>query len=239
MLQVRLIGPFTFKEETITLSGECASQMAHHFDRREVVQVATARKGGLEQRVRVPELAVGVLIVTGCVLGALLWQRSIERGTAVLVAGRDLQRGQVVSESDLSAVMISSDRTLVLLRATTAEQVVGMRVLVDIPAGTPLNPTQVSEIEPVDSRHALMGVTVTAREAPLDLAAGDTVQMVVMTTEVDGNRRADVLEKTAVVWAITSPDEIDGGRSVTLRLPIDAMAVSVGHDVLHLIKVNG
>lgn len=197
------------------------------------------RTGGESSRVRIPELAVGVLIVTGCVLGALLWQRSTERGTAVLVAGRDLRRGQVLTDSDLSAVVVSSDQPLLLLRASAAEQVLGMRVLVDIPTGAPINPTQVSEVEPVDARHGLVGITVTAAEAPLDLMAGDSVRLVVVDSEVDGTRRVEILETMAVVWEITDPNELDGGRSVTLRLPLDAVALPAGHEELHLVKVGG
>lgn len=201
--------------------------------------VVRGRNGSNESRVRVPELTVGILIVTGCVLGALLWQRSIERGTAVLVAGRDLRRGQIVGDTDLAAVVVTSNQPLLLLRASAAEQILGMRMLVDIPSGTPINPTQVSEVEPVDARHGLVGVTVTSAEAPLDLIAGDTVRMVVVDSEVDGTRRVETLSEQATIWEITVPDEIDGRRSVTLRLPLDAMALPVGHEELHLVKVGG
>lgn len=196
------------------------------------------RAGGDNPRVRVPELAVGVLIVTSCVLGALLWQRSTERGAAVLVAGRDLRRGQVLTDADLSAIVVSSKQPLLLLRASAAEQILGMRVLVDLPAGTPINPTQVSEVEPVDARHGLVGIMVTAAEAPLDLIAGDPVRIVVVDSEVDGTRRVETLGTMATVWEITDPNELDGRRSVTLRLPLDAVALPAGHEELHLVKVG-
>lgn len=200
--------------------------------------VVKGRSEASDPKIRIPELAVGVLIVTGCVLGALLWQRSVERGTAVLVAGRDLRRGQVLTEADLSAVVVSSSQPVLLLRSSAAAEVLGMRVLVDLPSGTPINPTQVSEVEPVDARHGLVGVTVTAAEAPLDLMAGDSVQLVAVNVGVDGTRRVEPLSSSATVWEITTPDDVEGRRSVTLRLPISEVALPVGHDELHLVKVG-
>lgn len=189
-------------------------------------------------RVRIPELAVGVLIVAGCVLGALVWQRSIERGTAVLVAGRDLRRGQMLSEEDLSAVVITSEQPLSLLGISSASEIVGMRLKVDIPMGTPLAPTHVADVEPIDSRYGLVGITVSNAEAPLDLTAGDIVRLVTVDEDIDGSRIVDVVDPIAMVWEISIPDDIEGRRSVTLRLPVDAVVAPLGHDEVHLVKVG-
>lgn len=187
---------------------------------------------------RIPELAVGVLIVAGCVLGALVWQRSIERGTAVLVASRDLRRGQVLVEDDLSAVVITSDRPLSLLRVSSASEVVGMRLRADLPTGTPLTATLVADVEPIDSRHGLVGITVSNAEAPFDLMAGDVVRLVTVDDDIDGARIVEVVDVLASIWEISAPDDIEGRRSVTLRLPIDSVLAPHGHDELHLVKVG-
>lgn len=188
--------------------------------------------------VRLPELAVGVLIVAGCVLGALVWQRSIERGTAVLVASRDLRRGQVLSNEDLSAVVITSERPLALLGISSASEIVGMRLKADLPMGTPLTPTVVVDVEPIDSRYGLVGITVSNAEAPLDLMAGDVVRLVTVDDDIDGSRMVDVVDPVATVWEISVPDDIEGRRSVTLRLPVDAVVAPLGHDEVHLVKVG-
>lgn len=189
-------------------------------------------------RVRVPEMAIGLLIVSACVLGALLWQRSVETGTPVLIAGQDLSRGQLVTDTDLVAVVVSSDEPLRLLKATAATQVIGMRVLTDIPAGTPLSMTQLSVVEPVDARHALVGFTVTLAQAPLDLIAGDSVRLATVNRTVDGAKSVDVLADVAHIWEISTVDGLDGQRSVTLRIPIDAASLTLGHDELHMFKVG-
>ncbi|MFM1752891.1 MAG: hypothetical protein RL119_1853 [Actinomycetota bacterium] len=189
-------------------------------------------------RVRVPELAIGLLIVSACVLGALLWQRSVEKGATVLTASTDLKRGQLISDADLSAVVVSSDQPLRLLKVSAATQVVGMRALVDIPMGTPLSMTQLSAVEPVDARYALIGVTVTLAQAPLDLMAGDKVRMVSLNREVDGTRLVEVLVAVAQIWEISPQDDLDGRRAVSLRIPIDSASLALGHDELHLMKVG-
>lgn len=191
-----------------------------------------------QARVRVPELAVGVLIVAACVLGALLWQRSVEKGAPILIAGRDLTRGQVVTDDDLAAVVVSSDEPLRLLKASAAPQIIGMRLLSDIPVGTPLSMTQLSRVEPVDERHALVGITVTLAQAPIDLLAGDSVRLVSVNSEVDGDRRVEVMAQRAKIWEISLQDDLAGLRSVTLRLPIDSASSVLGHDELHLMKVG-
>jgi flagella basal body P-ring formation protein FlgA len=207
-------------------------------DRRETTSTQQDLSLVRNSRVRVPELAVGLLIVSACVLGALLWQRSVEKGATVLTASTDLKRGQLISEADLSAVVVSSDQPLRLLKVSAATQVVGMRALVDIPMGTPLSLTQLSVVEPVDARYALVGVTVTLAQAPLDLLAGDRVRMVSLNREVDGSRLVEVLVAVAEIWEISPQDDLDGRRSVSLRLPIDSASLALGHDELHLMKVG-
>jgi len=207
-------------------------------DRREVATSQSGSSTGARPHVRVPELAVGLLIVSACILGALLWQRSVERGTPVLIAGRDLERGQLITNADLSAVVVTSDEPLRLLKASAASQVVGLRVLTDIPEGTPMSVSQLSPVEPVDARHVLVGVTVTASQAPLDLIAGDSVRLVSVNSEVDGSRRVEVLLQLAQIWEISNQNDFDSRRSVTLRLPIDSASLALGHDELHLLKVG-
>lgn len=183
-------------------------------------------------------MAIGLLIIAACVLGALLWQRSVEKGAPVLIAGRDLNRGQVVSEVDLAAVVVSSDEPLRLLKAAAANQVIGMRVMADVPAGTPLSMTQLSAVEPLDARHALVGFTVTLAQAPLDLIVGDSVRLATVNRDVDGTKRVAVLADVARIWEISTLDGFDGQRSVTLRVPIDAASLTLGHDEVHLVKVG-
>lgn len=207
-------------------------------DRRKAPSIQQGPSLVGNSRVRVPELAIGLLIVSACVLGALLWQRSVEKGATVLTASADLKRGQLISDADLSAVVVSSDQPLRLLKVSAATQVVGMRALVDIPMGTPLSMTQLSAVEPVDARYALIGVTVTLAQAPLDLMAGDKVRMVSLNREVDGTRLVEVLVAVAQIWEISPQDDLDGRRAVSLRIPIDSASLALGHDELHLMKVG-
>lgn len=207
-------------------------------DRRKAPSIQQGPSLVGNSRVRVPELAIGLLIVSACVLGALLWQRSVEKGATILTASADLKRGQLISDADLSAVVVSSDQPLRLLKVSAATQVVGMRALVDIPMGTPLSMTQLSAVEPVDARYALIGVTVTLAQAPLDLMAGDKVRMVSLNREVDGTRLVEVLVAVAQIWEISPQDDLDGRRAVSLRIPIDSASLALGHDELHLMKVG-
>ncbi|MFM7871830.1 MAG: hypothetical protein ACKPBG_09145, partial [Actinomycetota bacterium] len=120
----------------------------------------------------------------------------------------------------------------------SASEIVGMRLKADLPMGTPLTPTVVVDVEPIDSRYGLVGITVSNAEAPLDLMAGDVVRLVTVDDDIDGSRMVDVVDPVATVWEISVPDDIEGRRSVTLRLPVDAVVAPLGHDEVHLVKVG-
>lgn len=113
-----------------------------------------------------------------------------------------------------------------------------MRLKADLPIGTPLTPTHVADVEPIDVRYGLVGITVSNAEAPLDLMAGDAVRLVTVDDDMDGSRIVEVVDLIATVWEISIPDDIEGRRSVTLRVPIDAVIAPLGHDEVHLVKVG-
>lgn len=195
---------------------------------------------GLQRKgVRIPEFAIGLLIVCVCIIGAFMWQNSDATGTKVLVTSRALKRGHEIQASDLSTITLTSSDDIALLQSSAAADIVGMRVSTDVVAGSPLTSSQIISVDPLSSTEGLAGITVTKSQAPANLAAGDNVQVIAVDSQSDGTNLTTVIDSKIQVWEISEPDELSGDRSVTLRVAITSVNVLVGHDELHLVKVVG
>ena len=208
--------------------------------RQRLSGMGTSLTAGLQRKgVRIPEFAIGLLIVCICIIGAFIWQNSDATGTKVLVTSRALQRGHEIQASDLSSVTLTSSEDIALLATSTATDVIGMRVTTDIVAGTPLTPSQLISLSPLSATEGLAGITVTKSRAPANLAAGDDVQVIAVDSQSDGTNLTTSLAAKVQIWEISAPDELSGDRSVTLRITIASANDLIGHDELHLIKVVG
>ena len=208
--------------------------------RQRLSGMSTSLTAGLQRKgVRIPEFAIGLLIVCVCIVGAFMWQNSDATGTQVLVTSRALQRGHEIQASDLSSVTLTSSDDIALLDTSTATDVIGMRITTDIVAGTPLTPSQLISLNPLSKTEGLAGITVTKSQAPANLAAGDDVQVIAVDSQSDGTNLTTSLAAKVQIWEISAPDELSGDRSVTLRITIASANELIGHDELHLVKVVG
>ncbi len=208
--------------------------------RQRLSGMGTSLTAGLQRKgVRIPEFAIGLLIVSICIIGAFMWQNSDASGTKVLVTSRALQRGHEIQASDLSSITLTSTDDIALLETSTAADIIGMRITTDIEAGSPLTPSQLISVEPLTPTEGLAGITVTKSQAPADLTAGDNVQVIAVDSQSDGTNLTTSIAAKVQVWEISQPDELSGDRSVTLRVVIASANELVGHDELHLVKVVG
>ena len=208
--------------------------------RQRLSGMGTSLTAGLQRKgVRIPEFAIGLLIVCICIIGSFMWQNSDAAGTKVLVTSRALERGHEIQASDLSSITLTSSDDIALLATSSATAVIGMRLTTDIVAGSPLIPSQLISVRPLTTTEGLAGITVTKAQAPANLAAGDNVQVIAVDSQSDGTNLTTSIAAKIQVWEISQPDELSGDRSVTLRVVIASANELVGHDELHLVKVVG
>jgi Flp pilus assembly protein CpaB len=206
--------------------------------RQRLSGMSTSLTAGLQRKgVRIPEFAIGLLIVCVCIIGAFMWQNSGAEGTQVLVTSRTLKRGHEIQATDLSTITLTSSDDIALLSTGAATDIIGMRLTTDIIAGSPLAPSQLITVEPLASTEGLAGITVTKSQAPANLAAGDNVQVIAVDSQSDGSNLTTSISTNVQVWEISEPDELSGDRSVTLRVAITSASELIGHDELHLVKV--
>ncbi|MDP4705529.1 MAG: SAF domain-containing protein, partial [Ilumatobacteraceae bacterium] len=135
--------------------------------RQRLSGMSTSLTAGLQRKgIRIPEFAIGLLIVCACIIGAFMWQTSGAEGTQVLVTSRALKRGHEIQASDLSTITLTSSDDIALLATSSATAIIGMRLTTDIVAGSPLTPSQLISVGPLTSTEGLAGITVTKSQAP-------------------------------------------------------------------------
>lgn len=143
-----------------------------------VRDLALAPKTG---RGRMPELAVGLVVVLAFGLAGALWHlRSVDRAPAVAVAD-PIARGESISASDLDVVYVADGEALAYVDPSDSGRLVGASALVDLPAGALITPDMVSRPSPVGPGDGVVGLSLEPGQYPeLDLAPGDLVDVVAM-----------------------------------------------------------
>lgn len=189
--------------------------------------------------VRFPELAVGVFIVAASIGGAVFWQRSVEAGTAVLVAARDVARGEVLGTVDLAEIVVTSSADIALIRSSASEQVVGRRVTADLSRGTPLVPAFLTSTGIVGPLDGLIGLTVGSSSAPDEIAAGDQVRIFTVESTLEDEVVVAEVPGPIEIWDVSTPDPMSSERAVTVKMPLDSIPRLIGREEIHLVKVVG
>jgi hypothetical protein len=202
---------------------------------RPVARANPAAVGG--RRVRLPEVALGVFLVAGCALVAVVWQRHANAAVAVVVAAHPIARGDDLVAADLGVAELSGD-TAPFVPVAGADALVGQVALVDVAAGSPLTADVLSPRPALTPTEALSAVAVAAGDAPPDLRPTDQVRVVVATTPSgSGDVSTVVLDELAVVWSV---DEAPDGQStiVTLRGSLSLAQTTAGAGRVHLARVE-
>lgn len=187
--------------------------------------------------VRIPELLVGVTLVIGCVVVSLMVNARGDAGSPVLVTSRPLPKGSILTSDDLRVASVSSSDDLVLLSPRLLDDVVGSRTTVDLEPGSPLLASHFDSTQPLLPGEALFGLVVTPSEAPIELTSGDRVAVVAIEQTVDLTSRAVMVTPAVEVWSISSLDEMNDERMVTLRVPLQLVESLAGRESLTLSKV--
>lgn len=153
------------------------------------------------RRQRAPELAVGILLVVGCALAALILATDGRERTAALALSSDIARGEVITSGDLATVYIESDSSIAYTAEPDAEALVGRAALSDLAAGTMVTPEQLaSPIELIQPGAATVGMALEAGQLPsLRLAPGDAVSIVAGGDVASGREPGPVVDNGRVV----------------------------------------
>ena len=163
---------------------------------------AAARARPAARRRQLPLVVVGVLLVIG---GALAFANaSLHLGSReeVLVVSEPLAAGQVITSSDLETVHVSTGTGLQVVPAVEEASVVGAPVAVPLVAGALLTRAEVGSAAPVASGSDVVAVGLKAGQYPPDLAPGDRVRVVPVTSPSSSSLTVTGSPVSATVLAV-------------------------------------
>jgi len=189
----------------------------------------------LRRRVRLPEVALGGALVVAGAVGSVLWATR-EPDQRILVAARDLRRGESVDSGTLRWAAVSGDRINGLTDPTA---LVGRILADDVVAGSPVVPGHFRPARAVAADEVGVGVSLERGMYPPDLADGDEVQLVVTRTgePAGGAAETEVLAATARVYRIEANDaSMDGRVVVGLIVKQEAVVAIASAERIHLVR---
>lgn len=170
------------------------------------------------RRVRLPELAVGVLVTVGCALGAVGWHLSSTERVPALAVAVPVERGATVAATDVRVVYVPAGDDLARVRVTDASAVVGKVAVVDLPAGVLWSSAFVTSGAVTAEGDGLAGVALDTGQFPSGLIVGDVVNVVVSAAGT-GEGVDPVVVRGAEVVSLTG-GRSDGRTLATLRAPL-------------------
>ena len=130
-------------------------------------------------RRRIPELAVGVVLLGLGAIGAMLLSGDPPAKVPVLVWAEEVVRGQRVSVEDLGIVEVDIDGQVDVMSASAAEEIVGKRVLFKGNKGAFVSRGMLSDGLGLLDEEAVVGMRVGPGQYPSStLSTGDVVDLV-------------------------------------------------------------
>lgn len=187
---------------------------------------------------RLPEVVVGVILVVGCALLAVLWSQSGNTTTTIVISARSITRGTAITAADLRGVQMAGS-TVSMVGGANANTLLGQVALVDIGPDEPLTRSLMSTAAPLSPDEALTSMALAPGQLPPDLAANDHVRVVVMAlADAAGLTHATLLDGEATVWSVvTAPD--GASRIVTVRGPLTLSSEVAAASKVQLARVVG
>jgi hypothetical protein len=181
-----------------------------------------------KRRVRLPELAVGLLVTVMFALGAVLWHLNATTKVPALAVSAPIERGEVIEAADLRVVYVASDDPLARMSSSESSAVVGHVALVDLAPGTLLTRTVVADAAALKAGDGVVGLSLDPGQYPaLGLAPGDRVNVVrsgESTPEADPATEVQVVARNTTVFAV---EDLASDRKLVSILTSDADAETI------------
>ena len=190
-----------------------------------------------KRRWRIPELAVGLVLMLGGALGAILLSRSGDSIVVVVGAAHDLQRGDKITPQDLVAVETSQSLSGSFITEAQASALIGQTALVNLQASTPLTVSMFSDQQQLLPNEALTSAAIQQGNYPIDLAVGDQVRIVtVPDIALSQNALPELFDQVVTIWSLNKSENNDSAL-VTFRSSLDlSMAIAKAGEV-HIVRV--
>ena len=173
-------------------------------------------------------IALGVIVIALCVLGAAtLYSRADDR-VDVIGVRRAVPAGQVVTAGDLRSVRVGVGSDVRTVPTSELSRLVGRVAAVTLVPGALLTPDQVTDAPRIPGGHAVAGVTLAPGRFPRSIVRGDEVLLVqTSASTATGEDAPPVQLGRATVLDIADDPATEGQVDVSLLVATDnAMSVA-------------
>jgi Flp pilus assembly protein CpaB len=174
---------------------------------------------------QLPLVIVGVLLVFGFALAFVDASLHLGSREEVLVVAQPVAAGQVLTSSDLRVARVSTGSGLDVVLSGDEATVLGRRVAVPLVAGSLLTAGEVGNVPPVGQGADVVAVGLKAGAFPPELAAGDRVQVVPVTSssssssgDSTGGATSGSPVAATVLSVATAPSDSDTPTVFSLRV---------------------
>lgn len=172
-------------------------------DSRPAAQSGPGRMRGVPSRRSVPHLLLGLLLVTSCTAGAVLWSINASERRPALALARSIALGHTIEAADLREVEIAVDGGLDAIPASDTSAVIGQIASANLPAGT-LLPRAALGTPPVSADdHAVAALAMQPGQIPPRVQPGVSVLVVL---SADPNASTSTAAQPVSVWPGTVAD---------------------------------
>ena len=174
---------------------------------------------------RSPKLiGLGIAIIALGGLGAAWLYSAVSSSVSVIAVHSNVNRGEVIQESDLTTASISLDPSLDPVAAVDLPEVVGQRAAYDLPAGSLVTQGALTDESMPTPGYSIVPVAVPATRLPsYDLRAGSVVKVVDTPREGDEPPSGTPHAQLATVLSVDFDDE-SGQSVVRLNVAQDVAA---------------
>ena len=188
----------------------------------------TARSAGRDsarRSVRVPELALGLVLVIGGALAASLLASKRTATVEVVAAGSDLSRGHEISAGDLIAVEMEARFAQSMTSTVNAKELLGKRLSANVSEGSPIMPGFVEVTPALLAGEEVVALRVEVGDVPTSIAIGDSVRVVLVPDpSVSTETAVTEFDQPATVWEVEPPSEMNPDYVVSLKVSSEFLA---------------
>jgi len=198
------------------------------------------QKVSTRRRWRIPELAIGVVLMCGGALGAILLSRSGDSMVVVVGSAHNLERGVQITAQDLVALEVPSSFATSFVMGANAKSLIGQTMLINLNASSPITTAMLSPTVGLLPGEALTSSAIDIGKFPVDLAVGDSVRVVtVPDLAISESTEPSMFADEVIIYSITQTSDNNDVALVTFRSSLDlSMAIARAGEI-YLVRVAG
>lgn len=185
----------------------------------------TESKRASRRKVRVPELALGLVLVLGGAFTASMLAAKRTETIRIVGAARDIERGRAIEADDLVASEVERRFAGSMITAEEAASLLGRVLVTDVPAGTPIVSSLLRASPTLNEGEEVVSLRIEVGDVPPSVAVGDVVRVVLVPDPaLSVDTALTEFDRPAKIWDILEPTESSPDYVVSLVVPKEFLA---------------